>query len=177
MEPKEIIEEKKHHEFLTENTDFEVRSLDTMCVNESELKHPWWHNLKYLAAGSLFGIILVKAEVISWFRIQEMFRLQSFHMFGVIGSAVVVGMLSILLIKKLKVKTVYGEPIEIPKKTFNKGQVFGGLIFGLGWALTGACPGPLFAQIGTGAAVITVTLFSAIAGTWVYGLVREKLPH
>jgi uncharacterized protein len=128
-------------------------------------------------AGSLFGIILVKAEVISWFRIQEMFRLQSFHMFGVIGSAVVVGMLSILLIKKFKIKTIYGEPIEIPKKTFNKGQIYGGLIFGFGWALTGACPGPLFAQIGTGATVILVTLFSAIAGTWVYGLLREKLPH
>jgi uncharacterized protein len=177
MDIKEIIQEQKHHEFLTGNPDFEVRSLDTMCVNESELKHPWWYNLKYLVGGSLFGIILVKAEVISWFRIQEMFRLQSFHMFGVIGSAVVVGMLSILLIKKFKIKTIYGEPIEIPKKTFNKGQIYGGLIFGLGWALTGACPGPLFAQIGTGATVILVTLFSAIAGTWVYGLLRDKLPH
>jgi uncharacterized protein len=177
MDTKEIIQKQKHHEFLTENTDFEVRSLDTMCVNESELKHPWWYNLKYLVAGSLFGIILVKAEVISWFRIQEMFRLQSFHMFGVIGSAVAVGMLSILLIKKLKIKTIYGEPIEISKKQFSKGQIYGGLIFGLGWALTGACPGPLFAQIGTGATVIIVTLLSAIAGTWVYGLIREKLPH
>jgi uncharacterized protein len=177
MEAKEIIAGQKHHEFLTENTDFEVRSLDTICVNESELKHPWWYNFKYLAAGALFGVILVKAEVISWFRIQEMFRLQSFHMFGVIGSAVLVGMLSILLIKKFNVKTIYGEPIEIPKKPFNMGQIFGGLIFGLGWALTGACPGPLFAQIGNGASVIIVTLFSAIAGTWVYGLIREKLPH
>jgi uncharacterized protein len=177
MDTEETIQEQKHHEFLTADTDFEIRSLDTMCVNESELKHPWWYNLKYLVAGSLFGIILVKAEVISWFRIQEMFRLQSFHMFGVIGSAVVIGMLSILLIKKFKIKTIYGEPIEIPKKQFSKGQIYGGLIFGLGWALTGACPGPLFAQIGTGATVIFVTLFSAIAGTWVYGLIREKLPH
>jgi uncharacterized protein len=177
MDIKEIIQEQKHHEFLTGNPDFEVRSLDTMCVNESELKHPWWYNLKYLVAGSLFGIILVKSEVISWFRIQEMFRLQSFHMFGVLGSAVAVGILSVLLIKKFKIKTIYGEPIEIPKKTFNKGQIYGGLIFGFGWALTGACPGPLFAQIGTGATVILVTLFSAIAGTWVYGLLRDKLPH
>jgi uncharacterized protein len=177
MDTNEIIQEQKHHEFLAENTDFEVRSLDTMCINESELKHPWWYNLKYLVAGSLFGIILVKAEVISWFRIQEMFRLQSFHMFGVIGSAVAVGMLSILFIKRFKIKTIYGETIEIPKKPFNKGQIYGGLIFGFGWALTGACPGPLFAQIGTGATVIIVTLFSAIAGTWVYGLIREKLPH
>lgn len=177
METKEIIQEQKHHEFLMQNTDFEVRSLDTMCINESELKHPWWYNIKYLLAGVLFGITLVKAEVISWFRIQEMFRLQSFHMFGVIGSAVAVGMLSIWLIKKFKIKTIYGESIEIPNKKFNKGQIYGGLIFGFGWALTGACPGPLFAQIGTGATVIIVTLFSAIAGTWVYGRFREKLPH
>ena len=177
METSEIIKEQKHHAFLTENTDFEVRSLDTICVNESELKHPWWYNLKYLLAGSMFGIILVKAEVISWFRIQEMFRLQSFHMYGVIGSAVVVGILSIRIIKKFNIKTIYGEPIEIPDRAFNKGQIYGGLIFGFGWALTGACPGPLFAQIGTGATVIIVSLFSAIAGTWVYGKFREKLPH
>ena len=177
MDTKEIIPEKKHHQFLTENTDFEVRSLDTIGINESELKHPWWYNLKYLAAGALFGTILVKGEVISWFRIQEMFRLQSFHMFGVIGSAVVTGMLAVLLIKKFKIKTIYGEPIEFPEKKFNKGQIYGGLIFGFGWALTGACPGPLFALIGTGATVIIVSLFSAIAGTWVYGKFREKLPH
>ena len=177
MDIKDIIPEQKHHKFLTENTDFEVRSLDTMCVNESELKHPWWYNVKYLAAGILFGIILVKAEVVSWFRIQEMFRLQSFHMFGVIGSAVLVGMLGVWVIKKFKLKTIYGEAVEIPKKKFSKGQIYGGLIFGLGWALTGACPGPLFAQIGTGATVIVVTLFSAISGTWIYGLLRDKLPH
>jgi uncharacterized membrane protein YedE/YeeE len=121
--------------------------------------------------------MLVKSEVISWFRIQEMFHLQSFHMYGVIGSAVVTGILSILLIKKLNIKTIYGEPIVLIPKKFNKGQVYGGLLFGFGWALTGACPGPLFALIGTGASVIVVTLFSAIAGTWVYGLIREKLPH
>jgi uncharacterized protein len=177
MNPKEKIQGIKHHRFLTENTDFEVRSLDTMCVNESELKHPVWHNLKYLVAGIFFGIVLVKAEVISWFRIQEMFRLQSFHMYGVIGSAVVVGMLSVWLIKKYKLKTIYGEPIEFVPKKFNKGNIYGGLIFGFGWALTGACPGPLFAQIGTGATVIIVTLLSAIAGTWVYGKLRPKLPH
>jgi len=159
------------------NTDFEVRSLDAMCVNESVLEHKWYHNLKYMAAGILFGMILVKAEVISWFRIQEMFRLQSFHMYGVIGSAVFVGLISVLLIKKLKAKTIYGELVVIPKKEFNKGQIYGGLLFGFGWAITGACPGPLFAQIGTGAFVISVTLLSAIAGTWVYGLVREKIPH
>lgn len=162
---------------VEENMDFEVRSLDTICFNESSLQHPWWHNLKYGAAGILFGIILVKAEVISWFRIQEMFRLQSFHMYGVIGSAVVTGMISILIIRKFNIKTIYGEPIDIPKKKFNKGQLYGGLIFGFGWALTGACPGPLYALIGTGATVVIVALLSAIAGTWVYGLLREKLPH
>lgn len=167
----------RHQRFLEENTDFETRSLDAVCVNESELSHPWWYNLKYLAAGIWFGILLVKAEVISWFRIQEMFRLQSFHMYGVIGTAVVTGIISVWLIKKFKVKTIHGEPILLPSKKFNKGQVYGGLLFGFGWALTGACPGPLFAQIGSGSTVVIVTLLSAIAGTWVYGLTREKLPH
>lgn len=159
------------------NTDFEVRSLDAMCFNESTLKHPWWYNLKYLFAGVLFGIILVKSEVISWFRIQEMFHLQSFHMYGVIGSAVLTGIISVFIIKKLNVKTIYGEKIELPAKKFNKGQIYGGLLFGFGWALTGACPGPMFAQIGTGALVIIVSVLSAIAGTWTYGYFREKLPH
>jgi uncharacterized protein len=159
------------------NTDFEVRSLDAMCINESELKHPWWYNFKYAAMGMVFGIILIKSEVVSWFRIQEMFRLESFHMYGVIGSAVVTGIISVWLIKRFNVKTIYGEPILLPTKKFNKGQIFGGLIFGLGWAITGACPGPLFAQIGTGLTIVLVTLLSAIAGTWVYGLIREKLPH
>lgn len=159
------------------NTDFEVRSLDAICVNESRLQHKWYHNIKYLVTGMLFGIVLVKAEIISWFRIQEMFRLQSFHMYGVIGSAILVGMLSIWLIKKFKIKTIYGETIELHKKEFNKGQIYGGLVFGLGWAITGACPGPLFAQMGTGATVIVITFLSAIAGTWVYGFFRDKLPH
>ena len=159
------------------STDFEVRSLDTMCVNESHLEHKWWHNFKYLIVGIAFGIVFVKAEIISWFRIQEMFRLQSFHMYGVIGSAVLVGVISVFLIRKFNIKTIYGEAIEFHPKTFNKGQVIGGLLFGFGWAITGACPGPLFAQIGSGGVVVAITLLSATAGTWVYGLVREKLPH
>ena len=158
-------------------TDYEARSLDTMCVNDTELRHPWWFNLKYLAVGVVFGVVFVKAEVISWFRIQEMFRLQSFHMYGVIGTAVVVGMISVWLIKKFNVKTIHGEEIQFHPKKFNKGQIFGGVTFGLGWAITGACPGPLFAQIGMGVFVIAVVLLSAIAGTWVYGYFREKLPH
>lgn len=159
------------------STDLEKRSQDAMCVNESQLEHKWYHNIKYLTVGILFGIIFVKAEVISWFRIQEMFRLQSFHMYGIIGSAVLVGLASVWLIKKFKIKTIHGEPIHISPKKFSKGQIYGGMIFGFGWALTGACPGPLFAQIGTGATVIIVTLLSAIAGTWVYGYMRERLPH
>lgn len=133
--------------------------------------------LKYLIIGILFGAIFVKAEIISWFRIQEMFRLQSFFMYGVIGSAIAVGVISIQLIKKFNIKTIKGEVINIPKKEFRKGQIIGGFIFGLGWALTGACPGPLFAQIGSGFTVILVTLISAIAGTWVYGRFADKLPN
>jgi len=159
------------------NTDFEVRSLDAMCVNEEQVNTPAWHNLKYLFFGLLFGIVLIKSEVVSWYRIQEMFRLQSFHMFGVIGSAVVVGAISVFIIKKFKIKTINGEEILLPNKTFNKGQIYGGLMFGFGWAMTGACPGPLFAQLGYGAAAISVTILMAIAGTWVYGKLREKLPH
>ncbi|MBN8681446.1 MAG: YeeE/YedE family protein [Chitinophagales bacterium] len=158
-------------------TDYEVRSLDAMCVNESELKHPWWYNFKYTAVGLIFGLAFVKAEIVSWFRIQEMFRLQSFHMYGVIGTGVVLGALSVYLIKKFKVKTIYGEAIEFHPKKFNRGQIYGGLIFGFGWAMTGACPGPLFAQIGTGAMAVGVIILSAIAGTWTYGYLRDKLPH
>ncbi|WP_312079239.1 DUF6691 family protein [Chryseobacterium sp.] len=155
----------------------DIRHQDTVCINESELKHKWYHNIKYLIVGVLFGIVFVKAEIISWFRIQEMFRLQSFHMYGVIGSAVLTGMISVWFIKKFNIKTIYGEPIKIAPKKFNKGQIYGGLIFGFGWAITGACPGPLFAQIGTGALAVIITLVSAILGTWVYGYFREKLPH
>lgn len=159
------------------NTEKEVRSLDAVCINESSLEHKWYHNIKYLILGILFGIVFVKAEVVSWFRIQEMFRFQSFHMYGIIGSAIAVGMLSIFIIKKFNIKTIYGEPIVFSSKKFTKGQVYDGFIFGLGWALTGACPGPLFAQIGMGATVVIITLLSAVAGTWVYGYFRDKLPN
>jgi len=134
-------------------------------------------NSKYLVAGVLFGIILVKSEVISWFRIQEMFRGQSFHMYGIIGSAVITGMISIFLIKRLQLKTITQEPVTIPEKKFHWGNVYGGLIFGLGWAITGACPGSLYAQLGSGFGAAAITLCSAIAGTWVYSRLREKLPH
>ncbi|MEZ5025503.1 MAG: DUF6691 family protein [Chitinophagales bacterium] len=169
--------QNQEYKIKDENTDFEVRSLDTMCTNESELNHPWWYNFKYLLVGILFGFILIKSEVVSWFRIQEMFHFQAFHMYGIIGSAVVVGLISVFLIKKFKIKTIHQESVDLHTKPFNKGQIFGGLIFGFGWALTGACPGPIYAQIGAGFLAVIVTILSAIVGTWVYGLIREKLPH
>lgn len=133
--------------------------------------------LAYFLLGVIFGITLVKAEIVSWFRIQEMFRFDSFHMYGVIGSAVVVGMILVSLIKIFKLKALNGEVISIPPKVFNKGQIYGGLIFGVGWAITGACPGPLFAQVGAGYYAVAVSLLSAIFGTWVYGAIRRHLPH
>lgn len=134
-------------------------------------------NIKYLITGIVFGIVFVKAEIISWYRIQEMFRLHSFHMYGVIGTAVIVGMISVWAIKRSNIKTAQGEKVIFHNKQFSWGNIIGGFIFGLGWAITGACPGPLFAQIGSGFLVVSVTLLSAVAGTWVYGLFQKKLPH
>lgn len=156
-----------------------IQAADPHCVapNLREDHDKGLELLKYLILGIIFGIVFVKAEIISWFRIQEMFRLQSFHMYGVIGSAVVTGIISIQIIKRFNVKTIHGEAIVIPEKVFRKGQIIGGFIFGLGWAITGACPGPLFAQIGSGYTVVLVTLISALAGTWVYGKFSNKLPN
>jgi len=134
-------------------------------------------NIKYIIVGIAFGIVFIKSEIISWFRIQEMFRLESFHMYGIIGTAVVVGMISIWLIKKFKIKTISGENITIEDKKFHKGLIYGGLIFGIGWGITGACPGPLFAQIGNGFVVVIITLISAILGTWTYGKFKDFLPE
>jgi len=134
-------------------------------------------NLRYLLAGTGFGFVLTKSEAISWFRIQEMFRFQSFHMYGLMASAVLVGIVSIQLIKRFKVRTLAGEPISIEPKPFTWGNVIGGTTFGLGWALTGACPGPLYALVGSGVWVMAVGLLAALAGTWVYGWLRPKLPH
>jgi uncharacterized protein len=133
--------------------------------------------LRYLLLGTGFGFVLTKAEAISWFRIQEMFRFQSFHMYGMIMSAILVGIVSIQLIKRFKVRTLSGDPITIQPKQFHWGQVIGGVIFGLGWALAGACPGPLYALAGSGVWVMAVSLAAAVLGTWVYGWLRDKLPH
>ncbi|MBS4069805.1 MAG: YeeE/YedE family protein [Algoriphagus sp.] len=164
---------------MTKVKEKKVQPQDDHCVapNLREDHDKGLELLKYLIIGVIFGIVFVKAEIISWFRIQEMFRLQSFHMYGVIGSAVVTGIISVQLIKRLHIKTIHGEEIVIPDKVFKKGQIIGGFIFGLGWAITGACPGPLFAQIGSGYTVVLVTLISALAGTWVYGKYAEKLPN
>lgn len=131
--------------------------------------------LRYVVLGTLFGVVLVKSEVASWFRIQEMFRFQGFHMYGIIGSAVAVAAIGVKLVKR----TLGGEEIEIPRKTLGKGSRYwiGGTLFGLGWGLLGACPGPIFALLGTGMGVMAVALAAAVLGTWVYGHLRDKLPH
>ena len=133
----------------------------------------------YFTVGVLFGILLVKAEVISWFRIQEMFRFQGFHMFGIFATALPVAIISVQAIKRVGAQTVGGDPIRIPPKDMGRGYRYGigGIVFGLGWALTGACPGPLFALLGSGVGVIAVAILSALAGTWTYGYLRPRLPH
>ncbi|MGZ9676139.1 DUF6691 family protein [Flavobacterium sp. GNP001] len=155
----------------------QFKNITTNNKEQDSNRVSFLNSLKYLIVGILFGIVFIKAEIISWYRIQEMFRFESFHMYGVIGSAVVVGMLSVFIIKKYDIKTFSGQPITFQHKPFHKGQIIGGLLFGFGWALTGACPGPLFAQIGSGATVMLIPLLAAIFGTWVYGLLKERLPH
>lgn len=130
-----------------------------------------------LALGTYFGFVLVRSEVVSWFRIQEMFRFQSFHMFGIIGVAVVIGIISVQLIKHFQVKAINGEAITFKPKTITKANFIGGGLFGLGWAMTGACPGPLYALVGNGNTVIIIALISALLGVYVYGAVKDKLPH
>ncbi|MEO9885827.1 MAG: DUF6691 family protein [Balneola sp.] len=135
--------------------------------------------IKYLLAGIFFGIVLIKSEVVSWFRIQEMFRFDSFHMYGIIGLGVLVAMISIQIIKNWNVKDVEGNAITIPPKDPKQitRYLVGGTLFGFGWALTGACPGPLFTLAGAGYSIIIVPIVSAVFGTWVYGKLRPELPH
>jgi uncharacterized membrane protein YedE/YeeE len=135
--------------------------------------------LPYLILGTFFGIILVKSEVVSWFRIQEMFRFHAFHLYGVIGSAFVTAALSVRLLRRLRMRTLGGEEINVPPKQMGRGYRYwiGGTIFGVGWALTGACPGPLFALIGSGASVFIVAVAAALLGTWTYGFLRPRVPH
>jgi uncharacterized membrane protein YedE/YeeE len=135
--------------------------------------------LVYLFLGVCFGVVLTESEIISWYRYQEMFRFQSPRMYLIMGSAVATAAISIALIKRLGLKTVTGEPITIPPKELGKGirYVVGGILFGIGWALAGACPGPLFALVGNGLTVMLAAIASALAGTWLYGYLRPHLPH
>jgi uncharacterized membrane protein YedE/YeeE len=137
-----------------------------------------WRVIKYVLAGIVFGIILSKSQAVSWYRIQEMFRFQSFHMYGIIGTAVITGIIAVLMIKKFRIKDMDGAPIVFPEKDRQwKRYLFGGTIFGLGWALTGACPGPIFILLGQGYGVMVIVIFGALAGTYVYGMLRNSLPH
>jgi uncharacterized membrane protein YedE/YeeE len=133
----------------------------------------------YLLVGVVFGTVITKSEVISWFRIQEMFRFQGFHMFGIFATALPTAILTVQAMKRRSARTIRGDRIVLAGKTWGSGirYVAGGIIFGLGWALVGACPGPLFALLGSGVSVMPVVLTSALAGTWVYGLLRNALPH
>jgi hypothetical protein len=133
----------------------------------------------YFLVGAAFGAILMEAEAISWFRIQEMFRFDAFHMYGIMGAAVAVAAASLLVIKRLGLRGADGQPLALPPKRLGSGRryVVGGSIFGVGWALTGACPGPLVALVAGGVPVMLAALVSALAGTWVYGLLRPRLPH
>jgi uncharacterized membrane protein YedE/YeeE len=134
--------------------------------------------LKYLIVGFVFGIVLTKAEAVSWYRIYEMFQFQSFHMYGIIGVAVATGVIGIQIIKRKNIKDIKGFPIEILDK--ERGSVrywVGGLFFGLGWALVGSCPGPIFILLGAGFLPVLTVLFGALLGTFIYGLFKDKLPH
>ena len=133
-------------------------------------------NFISVVLGALFGIILTKAEVISWFRIQKMFLFEEPYMYLIIGTAVIVGAVSVFILKKLNVRSFTKEELKFSGKDLNKGTVIGGIIFGIGWAITGACPGPIFAQIGAGETAAVVTLIGAVAGVFVYNLVKSKLP-
>ena len=134
--------------------------------------------LVYFVLGIAFGVTLMKSEVVSWFRIQEMFRFQAFHMYGVMASALAVATMTLALIRGLGVTTIDAAPIVIETKLLGHGYRYaiGGGIFGIGWALTGACPGPLFALLGGGVSVFAVTILAALAGTWTYGCLRSRLP-
>jgi hypothetical protein len=134
-------------------------------------------NLYALLLGICFGVVLVKSEVCSWFRIQKMFRFEEAHMYLVIGAAVVVGALSVLLLRCLGPRTAQGQPVQIRRKGFTKGTVLGGLLFGMGWAVTGACPGPIYAQLGSGAYPALATFAGAFAGAYLYAWLRPRLPH
>jgi uncharacterized protein len=130
-----------------------------------------------LFVGILFGVLLIKSEVASWFRIEQMFLFNEAHMYLIIGSAVAVGALSVALIKRFQLHTIDGEEPVIKVKPFQTGTIIGGVLFGLGWAITGACPGPIYAQIGSGETLALVTLAGALLGAYLYAILKSRLPH
>jgi uncharacterized protein len=177
-----------------EAPDFECLDIEQVSPDEQEKALTEGNRplalLVYLLLGTYLGFVFVQAEVVSWFRIQEMFRFQSFHMYGIIGSAIAVAAASLFLIRKANARTLHGEHIQLSEKDWGEGRVpgarywLGGSFFGVGWALLGACPGPIFALIGvgiiapaTGLTVMVVALGSAMAGTWTYAALRHRLPH
>jgi uncharacterized membrane protein YedE/YeeE len=162
---------------MTDQASLRFEGCGEEAADASRVRPGFWP--VYLLLGIVFGFVLYRSEVLSWFRIQEMFHFQSFRMYGIIGSAVVTAAVSLSLLKRMKLKSVSGELISLPPKALGSGirYLAGGAIFGLGWALTGACPGPLVALIGGGVSVMAVALVGALLGTWVYGWLRPRLPH
>ena len=160
--------------------DVEIDDDDVHELSAEQVRHPgapgYW---VYLLVGTVFGIVLTKGEAISWFRIQEMFRFQGFHMFGIFATALPTAIVGVQLLKRRWRRTLGGDAIVVPPKHLGSGVRYaaGGTIFGLGWALTGACPGPLFALLGSGVATMAVAIASAMLGTWTYGRLRHRLPH
>ena len=147
-----------------------------MSVQPSQTRDPL---INYLLAGIVFGFLITKAEVISWYRIQEMFRFQGFHMFGIFATALPTAIITVQLMKRARAKSLHGDTITLAPKQLGRGirYIVGGIMFGLGWALVGACPGPLFALLGSGVLTIGVVIVAALAGTWTYGWLRPRLPH
>jgi uncharacterized membrane protein YedE/YeeE len=167
--------------------DFECQDIQHVSPGQREEALEAWNRplalLGYLLVGVGLGVVFVLSEVVSWFRIQEMFRFQSFHMYGIIGSAVVVAAMGVRVIQRLGLRTIHGEEIRIVDRDESGGGFrgprywIGGTLFGIGWALLGACPGPIFTLIGSGVTVMIAALLSAMAGTWAYAAVQRHLPH
>ena len=161
------------------STDEGVATAPTMHDRAEGLGRPE-SLIAYLAFGAAFGIILTQSQVISWFRIQEMFRFQSFHMYGIIGSAVLTAAFALKIIKRFRIRSIYGDTLKVPTKAMGRPgprHLFGGTFFGLGWALVGACPGPIYVLIGNGVTVMIVAFLGGLMGAWTYGLVQRRLPH
>ena len=149
---------------------------DVHAENNTSRRHVMLRSTLYALAGIVFGVVLVKGEIASWFRVQEMFRFQAFHMYGVIGTAVATGITSIWLLRRFRARTISGDTVSIVPKQFRPAHIVGGVLFGIGWAMTGACPGPIYAQIGAGYGAAVIILAAALTGTGIAGLVMNGQP-